>query len=219
MPAQANAIFVLSAKTFRELTMSEPVTIHEIQLAVIEFLKGRSDVVLHGALAVNVYLNEDDARVTGDADILATQPAPLAEELRQHLADKWHIALRIGERADGHLYRIYQVRKPPRTNRHLVDIWRAEKLPASKRIKGVPVVTIAELIARKVMSYYGRDRSNHPKAGTDRRDISYLLLEYPELKREHGPVEDHLKKLRASPEVMETWRQFVLRAISPAGEG
>ena len=42
--------------TFRELMRQEPLPLSTIQNAVLEFLRGRHDVVLFGAQAVNAYV-------------------------------------------------------------------------------------------------------------------------------------------------------------------
>jgi len=52
---------------------------------VLEFLRGRSDVVLHGVQAVNAYVSEP--RMTQAVDILALNAAGFAEDLRQSPAE------------------------------------------------------------------------------------------------------------------------------------
>ena len=49
-------MFVADTINFREIVMKEPLPLATIQNAVIDFLRGRDDVVLFGAQAVNVYV-------------------------------------------------------------------------------------------------------------------------------------------------------------------
>jgi hypothetical protein len=65
-----------------------------------------------------------------------------------------------------------------------------ETLPAAQRIADVLVMAPAELIASKVMAHYRR--RGQPKSGTDWRDLALLLLTFPDLKRDPGPVADRL---------------------------
>ena len=53
--------FVADTINFREIVMKEPLPLATIQIAVIDFLRGRDDVVLFGAQAVNVYVSEPRA--------------------------------------------------------------------------------------------------------------------------------------------------------------
>src|SRR5213080_654810 len=123
--------------TFREFVMGEPLPLATIHDAVLEFLRDRDDAVLFGAQAVNAYV--DESRMTQDVDIASPRAAELAEELREHLNQRFHIAVRVREVRDGLGYRIYQVRKP--TNRHLVDLRPVEHLPPAQRVDRVLVVT------------------------------------------------------------------------------
>ena len=47
-------MFVADVLTFREFMMAEPLPLATLQKAVLEFLRGRDDVVVFGAQAVNV---------------------------------------------------------------------------------------------------------------------------------------------------------------------
>ncbi len=161
--------------TFHEFAMHEPLPLSKIQGAVLEFLQGRDDAVLFGAQAVNAYVSEP--RATQDVDILSTRAKELAEELREHLSELFHIAVRVREVGDKGL-RVYQVRKEG--NRHLVDLRCVDKLPKSEMIEHVSVLSPAELIASKVISYHSR--KGQPKSGTDWRDIGVLLLRFPDLR-------------------------------------
>ena len=54
--------------TFREFEMQETLPLATIQDAVLEFLRGRKDVVVFGAQAVNAYVNEP--RMTQDLSLI-----------------------------------------------------------------------------------------------------------------------------------------------------
>src|SRR5215203_6255373 len=104
--------------TFQEFVNHEILPLSKIHQAVLEFLQGREDVVLFGAHAVNAYASEP--RMTQDVDLLSVRAKDLAEELREYLSEKFHIAVRVHEIGDGKGFRIYQMRKEG--NRHLVDL-------------------------------------------------------------------------------------------------
>src|SRR2546430_2690827 len=79
--------------TFQEFVMHEPLPLASIHEAVLEFLRGRDDVVVFGATAVNAYVSEP--RMTQDIDLMSTRAAELAEEIREYLSERFHIAVRI----------------------------------------------------------------------------------------------------------------------------
>ena len=187
--------------------MSESLPLATIQEAVLEFLRGRDDAVMFGAQAVNAYVPEP--RMSQDIDLLSTRAAELAEELRAHLSDKFHVAVRVREVADGRGYRLYQIQKTG--NRHLVDIRLVQSLPPSQRISQVLVAAPEELIALKVIAYH--QRRGQPKSGTDWRDVAMLLLAFPELKQNDGLVKERLKAEGAGKEVMNLWSDLVKQAI------
>ncbi len=60
--------------------MHEQLPLTTIHDAVLEFLRGRDDVALFGAQAVNAYVSEP--RMSQDVDLISTRAAELAEELR-----------------------------------------------------------------------------------------------------------------------------------------
>jgi len=200
------------ALTFREFAVREPHPLAEIQGAVLEFLRGRSDIALFGAQAVNAYV--DEARMTQDVDVLSPRAAELAQELRDCLSARFHIAVRVRELGEGAGYRLYQVRKPK--NRHLVDVCPVSTLPPTQPVAGVLVVAPAELIASKVIAF--QRRHGRPKSGTDWRDLAMLLLAFPELKRETGPVRDRLDAAGADAAARETWSRLVAEEILPEDE-
>ncbi|MEZ4658596.1 MAG: hypothetical protein R2911_13580 [Caldilineaceae bacterium] len=57
---------------------------------------------------------------------------------------------------------------------------RGRKITYLERIADVLVMSPAELIASKVISYY--QRRGRPKSGTDWRDIALCTTEFPNLK-------------------------------------
>src|SRR6185295_8549220 len=169
-------MFDAGTLTFQEFAMSEPLPLATIQNAVLEFLRDRDDGVVFGAQAVNAYVSEP--RMTQDVDVLSTRAKELAEELREHLGELFHIAVRVRKIGEGRGYRLFQIQKSG--NRHLVDVRPVDALPSTQRVAGVLVMAPAELVASKVISYHRR--KGQPKSFTDRRDIAVLLLQFPELK-------------------------------------
>ena len=202
-------MFHLGSLTFQEYIMQEELPLATIQGAVLEFLNGRSDVALFGAQAVNAYVSEP--RMTQDVDVLSPRAAKVAELLRDYLHERFHIAVRIREVAQGRGYRLYQVRKPD--NRHLVDVRQTDSLPQTRQISGIPVIAPADLIASKVISYY--QRQGRPKSGTDWRDIAMLLLAFPALQSAAGPVYERLQAAAVEPEVIKLWRELAAQEIEP----
>ena len=179
--------------------MHEPLPLSKIQGAVLEFLQGRDDAVLFGAQAVNAYVSEP--RMTQDVDILSTRARELAEELREHLSDMFHIAVRVREIGEGKGFRIFQNRKEG--NRHLVDLRSVDELPATETIENIKVLSPVELIASKVISFHSR--KGKPKSGTDWRDIAVLLLRFPELKEK---VSETLQANNVGNSVLEAWAEI-----------
>lgn len=188
--------------------MREPLPLATIHDAVLEFLRGRDDAVVFGAQAVNAYVSEP--RMSQDIDLVSTRATELAEELREYLSERFHIAVRVRVIGAGKGYRLFQIQKP--RNRHLVDVRAAESLPHAERIEDVLVMSPPELIAHKVIAYHAR--RGQPKAGTDWRDLAMLLLTFPELKNEKGPVSEALKSLGAKDDAMETWRELVVQQMT-----
>lgn len=178
--------------------MRETLPLSTIHQTVLEFLQGREDVVLFGAQAVNAYVSEP--RMTQDVDLLSTRARELAEELRAHLSKEFHIAVRVRE-INEKGFRIYQVRSEG--NRHLVDLRQINELPQAQTIENVRVLSPAELIASKVVSYHSR--KGKPKAGTDWRDLAMMLLRFPELKEK---VSEILRVKNVGEAVLETWAEI-----------
>ena len=178
--------------------MREPLPLATIHEALLDFLRGRKDVVLFGAIAVNAYVSEP--RMTQDIDLLSTDAKNLAEELRSFLSEKFHVAVRIREVGEKGL-RIYQVRKE--SNRHLVDIRAVESFPETETIEEIQILSPVELIASKVVSF--QSRYGKPKSWTDRRDLAVLLLRFPELKVK---VSETLKSQNVGEAVLKTWAEI-----------
>ena len=174
---------------------------------MLEFLRGRDDAVVFGAQAVNAYVSEP--RMSQDIDLVSTRANALAEELREYLSERFHIAVRVRVIGAGKGYRLFQIQKP--RNRHLVDVRTVNSLPHAERIEDVLVMSPPELIAHKVIAYHAR--RGQPKAGTDWRDLAMLLLTFPELKKEKGAVGEALKSLGAKDDVMQTWRELVAQEL------
>lgn len=193
--------------------MRERVPLSMIHEAVLAFLRGRVDAVVFGALAVNAYVRE--TRMTEDIDIMSTAARDLASELRQHLAERFHIAVRVREVSGGRGVRIYQAQRTG--NRHLVDLRPVDKLPPARRVGGVLVIEPADLVATKVIAL--RQRRGSPKSGTDWRDIALLLLALPELKRDPGPVTERLYARSADESTLQVWAELVAQDIhAPSDE-
>ena len=192
--------------------MREPLPLATVHEAVLEFLRGRDDVVVFGATAVNAYVSEP--RMTQDIVLMSTRAADLVEELRTYLSERFHIAVRVRVIGEGKGYRVFQIQKAG--NRHLVDVQPVASLPESQRVDDILIVSPAELIALKVASYH--TRRGRPKAFSDRRDLAMLLLAFPHLKHESGPVERSLKSLGVSEDVLNSWRELVAEEIPEANE-
>ena len=193
--------------SFQEFMTREPLPLSTIQSAVLEFLRGRKDAVLFGAQAVNAYVREP--RMTQDVDLLSIRAEELAQEIRDHLSKLFHVAIRIPKIGAGRGYRLFQVRKGG--NRHLADVRSVTELPPSKRIANVRIIAPAELIASKVIGYHRR--RGQPKSGTDWRDLAMLLLAFPDLKREAGPVTEALQAMGASRGELAELQRLVAEQI------
>lgn len=200
-------MFNAGALTFQEFMMRETLPLAKIQNALLEFLRGRDDAVMFGAQAVNAYVEEP--RMTQDLDLLSVRADELAQELKDYLKDRFHIAVRVRRVGKGRGYRLFQIQK--NGSRHLVDLQSVEMLPLSKRIAKVLVAAPEELIARKVIAYH--KRRGQPKSGTDWRDLMMLLLRFPELKSDTGPVIDRLKAAKADSKIMSVWKDLVKQEI------
>jgi hypothetical protein len=198
--------------TFQEFATREPLPLATVHDAVLEFLRGRDDAVLCGAHAVKAYV--DEPRMTQDVDVVSPRAAALAEEVGRFLHERFDTAVCVRDVGEGRGYRIAQERQPK--NRHLVDVRSVNVLPPARRVTGVLVVTPPELIANKVCSMVRRQHT--PKAGQDMADLYRLLLAFPDLKIEGGPVAERLHANGAKEAVMAVWKNLVAREILPEGE-
>jgi hypothetical protein len=202
-------MLVDSGLTFQEIIMNDPLPKGTIQQAVVDFLKGRDDAAIFGAMAVNAYI--DERRMTEVVNIVSSRAKELAEEFRRHLSDAFHIAVRIRKVRDEIGFRLYQLAKPK--NRHLVDIRPVESLPPAQRIEGVLVVTPVEIIAGKVISCIRRKGKS--KSFTDRRDLAHMLLRFPEFKVADRVVEQRLVAQGADAQPLAFWQELVAEEILP----
>ena len=184
-------------------------TIHE---AVLEFLRGRDDVVVFGATAVNAYV--DEPRMTQDIDLMSTRAMDLAAELREYLSERFHIAVRVRTVRGDKGYRLFQMQKAG--NRHLVDVRPVDSLPPSQTVEGILVLAPAQLIAQKAISFHSRQ--GQPKGFSDMRDLAVLFLAFPEMKAESGAVSNALKAFGATAEEMNTWRELLAQKLSPPND-
>jgi hypothetical protein len=202
-------MFSADILTFHEFVMQEPVLLATVQKAVLEFLRDRDDAVVFGSQAVNAYV--DEPRMTQDIDLLSTRAQELAQELKDHLSQEFHIAVRVREIGNGKGYRLFQLQKSG--NRHLVDLRPVLALPAAQHIDRIWVIAPPELLASKVIAFH--QRRGKPKSGTDWRDIAMLLLKFPELKHSSGPVMDCLREVGADSAVLTVWQELVSQPIQP----
>jgi hypothetical protein len=194
--------------TFQEFATREPHPVAMIHDGVLEFLRGRKDAVLQGGQAVNAYVTE--SRWTEDVDIASPRAVELAEELRAFLHDRFGIDVRVREMKKGVGYRIDQT-KELGGGRHLADVRPVSGLPPSKRVRKVLVAAPLELIANKLTCMVGRRRT--PMAFQDQADLYRLLLTFPELKTEEGPVAERLRAAEAGDDVMAAWKELVAQDI------
>ncbi len=194
--------------TFKEFAMREPLPLATIHEAVLEFLRGRDDVVVFGATAVNAYV--DEPRMTQAIDLMSTRANDLADELREYLTERFHIAVRVRTVRGDKGYRLFQMQKTG--NRHLVDVRPVKSLPPSQTLAEIRVLAPTELIAHKVLSFHSRQ--GQPKGFSDMRDLAVLFLTFPEMKTESGVVSSALQALGATAEAMNAWREIVTQKLS-----
>ena len=57
-----------------EFVRDEPLPLGRVFRVVLELLAGRTDAVVFGAHAVNAYVEDEKQRMTGDVDVLSTDP-------------------------------------------------------------------------------------------------------------------------------------------------
>ena len=66
-------------------------------------------------------------------------------------------------------------------------------------------------LAGKLMAF--QRRQGTPKSGTDWRNLAVLLLAFPELKTDFGPVHQRLEAAGAEPAVIAAWETLVAQPI------
>jgi len=180
----------------------EPVPLATIFREVLSLLTTREDAVVFGAHAVNAYCEPE--RMTADIDVLCTDAARLAEDIRALVSERFRIAARVGEVVPGG-FRVYQLRKPK--NRHLVDVRQVPELPPFREIGRVRVVEPAELATMKAIAIAAR--KGQEKGLSDRLDLHRLLRAFPELRAEDGRVPARLAALGADVAALAAWREVV----------
>lgn len=185
--------------TFGEYMTRESPTLAEVFRAVFDHLRVRDDAILFGSHAVNAYV--EPPRATGDVDILSTDAEGVAEDLRELIAKKFHIAVRVRSVAQGLGWRVYQIRKPK--NRHLVDVRQVDELPPSRQIEDVRVLAPSDLVVFKLESYVNRKHTE--KGLTDKVDLYRLLRAFPQFRSERGPVAVKL----AGTAVRDAWAEIL----------
>jgi hypothetical protein len=105
-------------------------------------------------------------------DILSTLAKERAEERRQALDEKFHIAVRLRQIKYKRV-RPYQVRKEG--NRHFADICSVGQNPDNRIFENVLYLSPPERMAGKVIAYNARREK--PKSGTDWRALAVLFAE------------------------------------------
>jgi hypothetical protein len=141
---------------------------------------------------------------------MSTRARELAEELREHLSERFHIAVRVRAVRGDKGYRLFQMQK--NGNRHLVDVRPVGSLPASQPIEGIRVLAPVPLIALKALSFHSR--KGQPKGFSDMRDLAILFLTFPEMKTESGAVFEALNEFGATPEEIDTWHDIVTQELT-----
>jgi hypothetical protein len=188
--------------TLREFMTDEPVPLATIFREIMSLLTTRENAVVFGAHAVNAYCEPE--RMTADIDVLSTDAAPLADDLRALIAGRFRIAVRVREVVPGG-FRVYQLRKPK--NRHLADVRQVAHLPPFRQIGSIRVVEPAELVVMKAIAIAAR--KGQEKGLSDRLDLHRLLRAFPELRADNGPVPLRLAELGADIAALSAWREVV----------
>ena len=184
----------------------EPLPLATVFREILSYLVTRDDVVVFGAHAVNAYCEPE--RMTADVDLLTTDAAALADDLRRMLSERFHIAVRVREVVPGG-FRVYQLREPK--NRHLVDVRQVAELPANREIEGVRVVEPLHLVAMKAISMAAR--AGHEKGLSDKLDLYRLVRAFPDLRRNHHQVTARMRELGANDGALAAWAEVVRQPL------
>lgn len=195
------------ALAFREFAMKEPLPLARIQDAIFEFLRGRDDAVMLGAQAVNAYAKQ--WRMTQDVDIMSTRAKELAEELWERLAEDFGIVAAVRPGREEGVFCVGQIREPK--GRRFADVHQVASFPPSRRIRGVMVPVVEEVIAGKLRAYV--KRKGKSRGLSDLRDLRALLLDFPGLKTADGPVGELLIANRADEATLREWGEVVAQKI------
>jgi hypothetical protein len=189
--------------TAAEYLMREPLPLYRVHETIFDFCRGRTDLTIFGAQAVNIYVPEP--RMTQDVDLFSPVPSETAEALAAALKAAFGIAIRIRQIAGGKAYRIYQLRNEG--NRHLADVRLREfSLEDSTEREGIRYVSLPLMIAMKAAALSKRKLA--PKGATDLADVRRLLLAHPELRSAEGPVADAIRRIGGGPEVFQAWEEL-----------
>jgi hypothetical protein len=189
--------------TATEYLMREPLPLHRVHEAIFDFCRGRTDLTIFGAQAVNLYVAEP--RMTQDVDIFSATPRQTAEALANALNEAFHVAVRVREIAGGKAYRVYQLRNDG--NRHLADVRLTEfSLDDSTEQEGIRYASLPLMVAMKAAALAKRRMA--PKGATDLADVRRLLLAHPELRSADGPVAEAIERIGAGDEVARVWEEL-----------
>jgi len=180
----------------------EPAPLAAIFREIVSLLATCEDAVVFGAHAVNAY--SEPERMTAGIDVLSTDAAGLAEDVRAMIAERFRIVMRVREVVPG-VFRVSQLRKP--TNRLLAHVRQTTQLPPFREIGRVRVVEPVELAAMKAIAMAAR--KGQEKGLSDRLDLHRLLRAFPDLRAEDGRVPARLAALRADSASVAAWREIV----------
>jgi hypothetical protein len=207
------ASVVLSLKEYLMREELPRATLHE---AIFDFCRSHPELVVFGAQAVNVYLPDDQVRMTADVDVFSPAPALTANALAQELNRQFFIGMRVREvRPSIGYYRVYQARAVHQGgHRHLVDVRAAPPggLETLER-EGVRYVTLGTLVAMKLAAHQRRART--PKGLIDRADLERLLWAHPELRTSRDVA---LALARIAPgdgRLVQAWEALLLQSLQP----
>jgi hypothetical protein len=187
-----------------EYHMPEQIPLHRIHSAIFDFCRNRAEVVIFGAQAVNVLV--DQVRMTQDVDLLSLDPRGTAEALAEHLQMALHIAARVREARPGVGYRVYQATRDG--GRHLADV-RLDEFTAGNVLvrEGLRYTPLLTTVAMKVVAFAKRRMA--PKGATDLADLRRLLLSHPELRREPGRVDDTIRSIQGDATALDVWQELL----------
>jgi len=93
----------------------------------------------------------------------------------------------------------------------LIDVRLVAEFPETQMVEDIRVLSPVELLASKVISYYSRYGKS--KSWTDRRDLTVLLLQFPELKNETGAVAETLRRRGVDEKILDVWREIVAQDL------